>query len=68
MNRTPYRLAVLAAIAAAIVAAGSTALSQTAIAPDLGEGSYGLWRDQDGGLWCGGVCSPGQACCSIHRP
>jgi hypothetical protein len=68
MNRTPYRLAVLAAIAAAIVAAGSTALSQTAIAPDAGEGSYGLWRDQDGGYWCGGVCAPGQACCSIHRP
>jgi hypothetical protein len=26
----------------------------------------GLWRDSYGGLWCGGGCDAGQACCSFH--
>jgi len=26
---------------------------------------YGLWRDSDGGLWCGGSCGVGQQCCTI---
>lgn len=26
---------------------------------------YGLWRDPDGGLWCGGTCGAGQQCCAI---
>jgi hypothetical protein len=25
----------------------------------------GLWRDARGGLWCGGACGEGQACCSF---
>lgn len=26
---------------------------------------YGLWRDPQGGLWCGGSCGEGQQCCTI---
>ncbi|HEX2095018.1 MAG TPA: hypothetical protein VHG28_21645 [Longimicrobiaceae bacterium] len=28
-------------------------------------GDNGLWRDMDGGYWCGGDCGPGQRCCTI---
>jgi hypothetical protein len=62
---TSYRLAILFAIVAAVAAAGSRAFSQTAID---GGGQPGLWRDSEGNYWCGGVCSPGQWCCSINHP
>jgi len=65
MSHKPYRLAVAAAIVAAIAAAGSRALSQTALTEDAG-GKNGLWLDSDGEYWCGGTCAPGQKCCSIH--
>jgi hypothetical protein len=47
----------LAAAAAALVWASSHASAQTTI--------HGLWRDPQGGLWCGGSCGETQACCSI---
>ncbi|HEU4452689.1 MAG TPA: hypothetical protein VFR81_06490 [Longimicrobium sp.] len=63
MNRTrsvsprgPLTLALVVA-AAALVWAGSQISAQTAI--------YGLWRDPQGGTWCGGSCGEGQACCTI---
>jgi len=38
----------------------------TGSAPGAAQSSiYGLWRDQTGGLWCGGSCRDGQACCTI---
>lgn len=63
MNRLKRCLCVLSVLCAAIVG-GSSANSQTAIASE----QYGLWRDFDGGLWCGGHCGPGQQCCTIGQP
>ena len=60
MNRLKRCLCALSVLCAA-VAGGSSASSQTAVVPD----HYGLWRDFDGGLWCGGTCGPGQQCCTI---
>jgi hypothetical protein len=47
----------LVAGAAALVWASSQASAQTTI--------YGLWRDPQGGTWCGGSCGAGQMCCAI---
>lgn len=64
MKRSSYRLALAAAIVAALVPTGRTAMSQTAVIEDA-NGPNGLWRDADGKLWCGGDCNPGQRCCTI---
>jgi hypothetical protein len=63
MNRirsvSPRRSLTLAVIAAAagIVWITSHTSAQTQV--------YGLWRDAQGGLWCGGTCAEGQQCCTI---
>jgi hypothetical protein len=31
-------------------------------------GPYGLWVDNNGGLWCGGTCGTNQQCCTISPP
>lgn len=53
------RRIVVGAVATAIAILSGSAITsaQTQI--------YGLWRDQSGGLWCGGNCGSGQQCCTI---
>lgn len=50
-------------IAAAIIAAMAIPASVSNSAAQ--NGVYGLWRDQTGGLWCGGTCGLGQKCCTM---
>jgi hypothetical protein len=57
--------------AAVIALAGSTSGAAASpkpidpVEPSMSSASYGLYRDMDGGLWCGGQCMSGQRCCSI---
>jgi hypothetical protein len=65
VNRLKRCLCVLSVICSAALG-GANAFSQTSIAPSANEGGkYGLWRDFDGHLWCGGSCGVGQQCCDI---
>jgi hypothetical protein len=51
-----------------LVTAGAVMLATTfgaAASEEAGSGPNGLYRDMDGGLWCGGSCMPGQQCCRI---
>jgi hypothetical protein len=56
---TPRRV-LLWSVAMAVLALAASSVQGAAQAP-----IYGLWRDQSGGLWCGGTCGEGQACCTI---
>jgi hypothetical protein len=47
----------VSALMLALAAASTPGAAQASI--------YGLWRDQSGGLWCGGPCRDGQSCCTI---
>ena len=63
INQNPKatrRSVLLWGMAAAILALAAGSVQSAAQAP-----IHGLWRDQSGGLWCGGACGEGQACCTI---
>lgn len=44
-------------------AAGLFGMARQGYADETATG--GLWRDSYGGLWCGGGCARGQACCTF---
>lgn len=56
---TPRRVLLWSA-AASLLALAASSVQSAAQAP-----IYGLWRDQTGGLWCGGTRGDGQSCCTI---
>lgn len=62
------RLTLLSAPLLLLVTSVTTVRSQTGDPDDpafLQPQAQGLWRDLDGGYWCGGECGPNQRCCSF---
>lgn len=65
MKPVTIRLIAGTATAAFLCTAGPTALSQPPLMDNTASTVNGLWRDADGGMWCGGSCAFGQKCCTI---